>query len=67
VSQDRLCSLEMVSLFMCVSVMSDSKKVFLLQKKIVRNVMNVKSCNSYRDLFKRLQLLTLPCKYIYIH
>jgi hypothetical protein len=37
---------------------SDSKKVFTLQKKIVRLVMGVKSCNSCRDLFKRLEILT---------
>jgi hypothetical protein len=46
---------------------SDSKKVFTLQKKIVRIMMGVKSHNPCRDLFKRLQILTLPCEYIYIH
>ena len=44
---------------------SDSKKVFTLQKKIVRIMMGVKSRNSCRDLFKRLQILTFPCEYIY--
>ena len=44
---------------------SDSKKVFTLQKKIVRVMIGVKSRNSCRDLFKRLQILTLPCGYIY--
>jgi hypothetical protein len=44
---------------------SDSKKVFVLQKKIVRIVMGVKSHNSCRDLFKRLEILTLPCEYIF--
>jgi hypothetical protein len=44
---------------------SDSRKVFLLQKKIVRLVMGIKSRNSYRDLFKRLEIITLPCEYIF--
>jgi hypothetical protein len=43
---------------------SDSKKVFALQRKIgIR--MGVKSHNSYRDLFKRLEILTLPYEYIF--
>jgi hypothetical protein len=39
---------------------ADSKKVFTLQKKIVRIMMGVKSHHSCRDLFKRLQTLTFP-------
>jgi hypothetical protein len=42
---------------------SDSRKV--LQKKTARLMMGVKSCNSCRDLFKRLDILTLPCEYIF--
>jgi hypothetical protein len=41
---------------------SDSKKVFTLQLKIVSIMMSVKSRNSCRDLFKRLEILTLPCE-----
>jgi hypothetical protein len=44
---------------------SDSKKAFTLQKKTVRLMMRVKCCNYYRDLFKRLEILTLPCEYIF--
>jgi hypothetical protein len=44
---------------------SDSKKIFTLQKKIVRTMMGVKSLNSCRELFKRLQILSLPCEYIF--
>jgi hypothetical protein len=46
---------------------SDSKKVFSLQKKIVRIMTGVKPHDSCRDLFKRLQILTFPCVYIYIY
>jgi hypothetical protein len=42
---------------------SDSKKVFTLQKK--RLMMDVKSHNSYGDLLKRPETLTLPCEYIF--
>jgi hypothetical protein len=45
---------------------SDSKKVFALQKKIVIIMMGVKSHNSCRGLFKRLEILPLPCKYIFL-
>jgi hypothetical protein len=37
-----------------------------LQKKIVRHMMGVKSHNTCRGLFKRLETLTLPCEYIYL-
>jgi hypothetical protein len=44
---------------------SDSKKVFIPQKKIVRIMMGVKPQNSCRDLFKRLQIVPLTCEYIF--
>jgi hypothetical protein len=44
---------------------SDSKKVFISQKKITRIMMGVKSCISHKDLFKRLQSPTFPCEYMY--
>jgi IS1 family transposase len=44
---------------------TDSKKVFTLQKKIVRIMLGVKPQNSCRGLFKRLQILPLPCRYIF--
>jgi hypothetical protein len=44
---------------------SGSRKVFALQKKIVTIVVGVKPQNSCRDLFKRLQILPLPCENIF--
>jgi hypothetical protein len=44
---------------------SGSKKVFTLKKNIVRIVMGVKSRASCSDLFKSLEILTLPCEYIF--
>jgi hypothetical protein len=44
---------------------SDSKKVFTLQKRIIRLMIGVKSYNFCRDLFKRLELLTLPGEYTF--
>jgi hypothetical protein len=35
-----------------------------LQKKIVRLIAGVKSWDSCKTLFKRLEILTLPCEYI---
>jgi hypothetical protein len=44
---------------------SDSKKVFTLQHKIVGIMVGVKPQNSCGELFKRLQVLSLPCEYIF--
>jgi hypothetical protein len=44
---------------------SDNKKVFTLQKKIIRIMVGVKPQNSCRELFKRLQILPLACEYIF--
>jgi hypothetical protein len=44
---------------------SNSKKIFTLQKNIVRLMVDVKPRNSCRSLFKRLEILTLPCEYIF--
>jgi hypothetical protein len=44
---------------------SESKKVFTLQKKIVRIMVDAKPWNSYRGLFKRFKVLPLPCEYIF--
>jgi hypothetical protein len=43
---------------------SNSKKIFTLQKKIVGLMAGVKPRNSC-SLFKRLEILTLPCDYIF--
>jgi hypothetical protein len=44
---------------------SDSKKTFTLQKKIVRLMAGVKPRNSCTSLFKSLEILALPCEYIF--
>jgi hypothetical protein len=44
---------------------SDSKKVFTLQKKTVKIKVSIKPQNSCRYLFKRLQILSLQCEYIF--
>jgi hypothetical protein len=42
---------------------SDNKKVFTLQKKIVRITVGAKPQNCCRGLFKRLVILPLPCEH----
>jgi hypothetical protein len=44
---------------------SDRKKVFTLKKKTVIIRVGAKSRNSGRGLFKRFEILTLPCEYIF--
>ena len=44
---------------------TDSKKVFILQKKIIRIMTGSKQRDSCRSLFKRLEILPLPCQYIF--
>jgi hypothetical protein len=39
--------------------------IFTLQKRTVTIVAGVKSRNSFRNLFMRLEILPLPCKYIF--
>jgi hypothetical protein len=43
-----------------------SRKIFTLQKKIIRVMASVKPRSSCRSLFKRLEIFTLPCEYIFI-
>jgi hypothetical protein len=43
---------------------SNSKKVFTIQKKIVRIIVHAKPQIPCRDLFKKLQILPFPCEYI---
>jgi IS1 family transposase len=40
--------------------------IFTLQKRTVRIIAGVKSRNSCRNLFMRLEILPLPCEYIFI-
>jgi hypothetical protein len=44
---------------------SDSKRVFTLQKKIVRIIVGTKPQTHCRDLFTKLQILLLPHEYIF--
>jgi hypothetical protein len=39
--------------------------IFTLQKRTVTIIAGVKSRNSCRNLFMRLEILTLPCEYIF--
>lgn len=43
----------------------DANRVFLIQKKCVRAICGAGPMDSCRPLFKKLNLLTLPCMYIY--
>jgi hypothetical protein len=42
-------------------------KVFKTQKRIVRIMAGVRSRCSCRGLFRKLDILPVPCQYIYIH
>jgi hypothetical protein len=44
---------------------SNSKRIFILQKKIIRIIPDAKPRNSCRILFKKLEILPLPCEYIF--
>jgi hypothetical protein len=44
---------------------SDSKMVFTLEKKTVRIIVGTKPQTPCRDLFKKLKILPLPCKYMF--
>jgi IS1 family transposase len=44
----------------------NSEMIFTLQKKTIRIIAGVKSRNSCRNLFMRLEILPLPCEYIFI-
>ena len=44
-----------------------SIKVFKIQKRIIRIITNKGKRNSSRQLFKTLQILSVPSQYLYIH
>jgi hypothetical protein len=44
---------------------SKSKTIFKLQKSVIRIISRVGRLSSCRQLFKELDLLTLPCMYIF--
>jgi hypothetical protein len=43
----------------------NSKMIFTFQNKIVRIMAGAKPRNSCRSLFRRLEILSLPCEYIF--
>ena len=46
-------------------VLADSKKIFTLQKSIIRIILGARPRTSCRRLFKKLEILTVPSQYIY--
>jgi hypothetical protein len=44
---------------------ANSKRIFTLQKKIIRIMAGTKPRNSCGSLFRQLETLPLPCEYIY--
>jgi hypothetical protein len=43
-----------------------SRKIFTLQKRIIRIMMGTHQGTSCRELFKELEILTIPSQYIYL-
>ena len=44
---------------------SSSIDIFMIQKRLIRIITNKSRCDSCRDLFNQLQILTLPSQYIF--
>jgi IS1 family transposase len=44
---------------------SNSKKIFTLQKKIIRIMVGAQPRTPRRSLFKKLEILPIPCQYIF--
>jgi hypothetical protein len=42
-----------------------AKKVFVMQKRILRVMMNMRPRDSCREIFKRIKIMTLYSQYIY--
>jgi len=49
----------------CWGNSSNSRKIFTLQKRIIRIMVGAHPKTSYRKLFKKLEILTFPSQYIY--
>jgi hypothetical protein len=55
----------MKSGIICLGSSCNIRKIFTLQKKIIEIMASVKPRNLCRNLFRRLEILTLPCEYIF--
>lgn len=44
---------------------SDVQRVFVLQKRVIRTIFNMKPLDSCRNAFKKYKILTLVCIYLY--
>jgi hypothetical protein len=44
---------------------TNSRKIFTLQKKIIRIMVDAHPRTSCRSLFKKLEILPVPCQYIF--
>jgi hypothetical protein len=44
---------------------SDSHKVFVIQKRIIRIMNGVDPTHTCRDLFRKLEILPVPCVYLF--
>ena len=44
-----------------------AQKVFIMQKRIIRVIMNMRPRDSCREIFKRMKIMTLYSQYIYMH
>ena len=44
---------------------ADIESIFILQKRAVRAIYNLHRRESLRELFKRINIMTVPCQFIY--
>ncbi|CAF4750832.1 unnamed protein product [Pieris macdunnoughi] len=44
---------------------ADIESIFILQKRAVRAIYNLRRCESLRELFKKINIMTVPCQFIY--
>jgi hypothetical protein len=51
----------------CGGNSSNNRKIFTLQKKIIRIMVGAQPRTSSRKVFKNLEILSVPSQYIYIH
>ncbi|KAJ8736617.1 hypothetical protein PYW08_007273 [Mythimna loreyi] len=44
---------------------ADIDSIFILQKRAIRAIYNLRRCDSLRELFKNINIMTVACQYIY--